>query len=523
MLPVSGKKKMEKRNHGNIIFLGTGSDVGKSITVTAFCRILKNRGVHVAPFKAQNMSNNSYVTIEGGEIGRAQVAQAEAAGLLPSVHMNPVLLKPTGRSGAQVVIQGHVHKNMVAQEYYAFKQMLKQAVRQSFDLLAAQYDAIVMEGAGSCAEVNLRDHDIVNFEMALQTQTPVILVADIDRGGVFAQIIGTLAIISQQERDLVAGFIINKFRGDPALFDDGIAYIEKETNKPVFGLVPFYDDIHIDPEDSMSLDAMIEKNASIENTVGDASPDFSPSKDKIRILIPRLPHVSNFTDIEALAREPEVAILWAKTPDLIQQADAVILPGSKSVIHDMAYLHETRWPEAINRFLTTEKGMVIGLCGGFQMLGRRIMDPERLEGGREHIDGLGLLDITTRLDAKKVVRHATGRDVLFNTRVKGYEIHMGQTALGPSARPFILQDNESDGAVAANRRVFGTYFHGLFDCGEFRKKFLDRLAAEKGLALDPAINRPDYWHVKEDNYNRLADHFSRYTRVEEILHLMGIA
>ncbi len=505
------------------MFLGTGSDVGKSITVTAFCRILKNRGIRVAPFKAQNMSNNSYVTIEGGEIGRAQVAQAEAAGLLPSVHMNPVLLKPTSEKGAQVIINGHVHKNMISQEYYAFKNELKQAVGNSYDTLAAQYDAIVMEGAGSCAEVNLRTHDIVNFEMALQTNAPVVLVADIDRGGVFAQIFGTLSIISKKERDLVAGFIINKFRGDPALFEDGIAYIEKETGKPVFGLVPYYHDIHIDPEDSLSLDASIKDIARIGKDKTPPPTGVSASEDKIRIIIPRLPHVSNFTDIEALAREPEVDVLWAETPDQIENADAVILPGSKNVIYDMRYLHDHRWPAAINNFVKTGKGMVMGLCGGFQMLGRQITDPDGLEGEQEKIDGLGLLDLCTRIGSKKVLRHSTGKEVLFNTRVSGYEIHMGQTTLGKSAQPFILGNNRNDGAISGNRRVFGTYFHGLFDSGAFRKKFLEHLAAQKGLDLNPDINRPDYWQIKEKNYDRLADHFSRYTRVEEILQVMGLA
>ncbi len=497
------------KNVKKIIFLGTGSDVGKSVTATAFCRILKNRGVRVAPFKAQNMSNNSYVTAEGGEIGRAQVAQAEAAGRLPSVYMNPVLLKPCSDVGAQVVVLGKVHQTMPAREYYSFKDQLKKTVMESFEILASDCEAIVMEGAGSCSEVNLRQNDIVNFDMALSVDAPVVLVADIDRGGVFAQIIGTLAIISKEERDLIAGFIINKFRGDPKLFDDGIAYIEKKTGKPVFGLVPYYKGFGIDTEDSMSLDAAMKKVS-------------GPVSGKINIAVLRLPHVSNFTDIEVLAGEPEVTITWLKSPESLNDFHALIIPGSKSVIHDLVVLKEAGWPRAMEQYVKNRQGFVIGLCGGYQMLGHTIEDPLGIEGNITGTSGLGLLDIKTRIEPVKMVELSEGKDRLFNARVNGYEIHMGQTVIGNSAEPFIDIAGRTDGAVSPGGQVFGTYLHGLFDCGDFRKKFLMKIAGLNNVSFDADIVRKDQWKVKDKNYDLLAEHFETYTDVDQILDTMNI-
>ncbi|MDY6830831.1 MAG: cobyric acid synthase [Thermodesulfobacteriota bacterium] len=492
----------------SIMFLGTGSDVGKSVITTAFCRILKQRGVRVAPFKAQNMSNNAYVTLEGGEIGRAQAVQAEAAGLLPSVHMNPVLLKPVSDRGVQVVVQGRVVDTLSGRAYYESRDQVQSRIMESFSILKAGYEAILMEGAGSCCEVNLRPRDVVNFEMALATGSPVVLVADIDRGGVFAQIIGTMELISPKERDLVAGFIINKFRGDPDLFAGGISFIEQRTGRPVLGLAPYFKDIHIDMEDSMSLDETLARTG--------------PVKGKINIAVVKVPHVANFTDIHALEQEPETNIVWLSSPADLAPYQAVILPGSKSVIADMTVLHEQGWPRALSRYLEAGQGRVVGLCGGYQMLGRTIEDPEGVEGASPHATGFGLLDITTRIEAVKQVRLSSGRDRLFGAKVHGYEIHMGNTRMGEQALPFIDFDHQPDGAVSVDGRVMGTYLHGLFDSGVFRGRFLAALAKAGHIPFDPSGLREDYDQVRQRNYDLLAEHVKRHVEVDRILALMGI-
>jgi adenosylcobyric acid synthase len=484
------------------MFLGTGSDVGKSILATAYCRILKNQGYVVAPFKAQNMSNNSYVTIEGGEIGRAQAAQAEAAGVLPSVYMNPVLLKPTGEMGSQVIICGNVHKNMSAADYYRYKSIVKKQVLNSYQKLSDQYQWIVLEGAGSCCEVNLRQHDIVNFEMALQINAPVIIVADIDRGGVFAQIIGSMALISEQEKKLVAGFIINKFRGNPKLFQDGIRFIESHTGKPVLGLVPYYHHIHIDMEDSMSLDASIKH-----------------SKNLIHIAVVRPDHISNFTDLEALASEPEVSINWLTKPDRLMEHDAVVIPGSKNVIYDISQLYQRGWPDALRAYLKKDRGFIIGLCGGYQMLGHRISDPEGMEGIQKEVSGFGLLDIHTIIETTKIVKKSCGKERLFQSHVAGYEIHMGRTQSGNNVIPFIDFDTHKEGSISNDGNVFGTYLHGLFDSGSFRKNLLYHIAKKNHIQLNSDIDHLDYWDLKEQNYERLAGHFQEYTQVNNIIQI----
>ncbi|KPA11100.1 cobalamin biosynthesis protein CobQ [Candidatus Magnetomorum sp. HK-1] len=496
---------VKKNSSRNLMFLGTGSDVGKSIVATAFCRIFKNEGYAVAPFKAQNMSNNSYVTMEGGEIGRAQATQAEAAGLLPSVHMNPVLLKPTGDMGSQVVVCGQVFKNMTAKDYYTFKDDIKFQVLKSYHSLENQYECIVLEGAGSCCEVNLRKHDIVNFEMALSVKAPVIIVADIDRGGVFAQIIGSMELISKQERNLVAGFIINKFRGDPQLFQDGIAFIEEKTQKPVLGLVPYYKDIHIDREDSMSLD---NSQINIFNT-------------PIKIAVIRLSHVSNFTDIEALESEPEVSIHWLVSPNNLLNYDAIIIPGSKNVIYDLKQIEKKGWFEALHDYTQKDRGMIVGLCGGYQMLGKEIHDPKETEGPLKEALGIGLLDISTEMDTIKVVKRSSGKDRLFQTSVRGYEIHMGKTRLNQNASAFIDLQGYSDGAISKNKMVFGSYLHGLFDSGTFRQKFLECIAKKNNIEMNHSIKHSDYWDFKEKNYELLGNHFKKYTQTERIIQILN--
>ncbi len=492
------------------MFLGTGSDVGKSVVTTAFCRVLKRRGVNVAPFKAQNMSNNSFVTLEGGEIGRAQVAQAEACGLTPSVDMNPVLLKPVTDRGSQVVLSGRVHGNMTAREYYAFKTEVRKTVSAAFQRLGQTFEAVVLEGAGSCAEVNLRAHDLVNFDMADAANAPVILVADIDRGGVFAQIVGTLAVISEAERFRLKGFLINKFRGDPDLFTAGVDYLEEKTGKPVFGVIPYLSDIGVDMEDSMSLDQRIGKAA--------AGGAHAPDPSVLSLAAVRLPHISNFTDLQVLEAEPDVTVTWLTSPASLSGFDAVIIPGSKSTVSDAAWMHRRGWKEALGDYAATGAGLVVGLCGGYQILGAEIRDPMGIEGDVFQIEGMNLLELNTEIDKTKIVRVSEGYDTRYGAFVRGYEIHMGKTD-GPGTNTPLL--HLKDGPDGANQdAVFGAYLHGLFDSGRFRRRFLADVAARRQKPFNTHTPREDVWVVKEKIYDRLAEHFENHVDVEAIVAVM---
>jgi len=491
-----------------IMFLGTGSDVGKSIAATAFCRILKRRGFRVVPFKAQNMSNNSYVTVEGGEIGRAQVAQAEAAGLLPSVHMNPILLKPSSELGSQVILQGEVYGQMDAASYHALKPELKKAVLDSYRKLADEYEVIVMEGAGSCCEMNLKQNDLVNFRMAKAAGARCLLVADIDRGGVFAQIIGTYNLMDREEREQTIGFLINKFRGDPGLFSSGIAYIEEKTGKPVLGLVPFYHDIIIDAEDSVAVQ---------EDRL--AARPIGPETVNVGVL--KLPSISNFTDLEVLERERDVVVNYLFRPDeLTGGYDWLILPGAKNVMEDAAWLKRSGWTRTIRSF-AGKGGRILGICGGYQLLGETIRDPLGMESRRKEARGIGLLSLETMLAGEKVVRKVTGTCLLNDRKVNGYEIHMGRTRItGSHGSPFLrlhepgVKRTWYDGWASEDGRIAGTYMHGLFDSPGFRAEFLNRIRARKGLKVRRATQgRLARFH----QYDRLADHFEKYCDVDGIL------
>ncbi len=495
-----------------IMILGTGSDVGKSIVATALCRILRNRGVRVAPFKAQNMSNNSFVTVEGGEIGRAQVVQAEASGLLPSVHMNPVLLKPSSERGSQVVLQGRVYGQMDAVEYHALKPRLRKAVLDSFQRLSDSYDAIVMEGAGSCCEMNLKDRDLVNFPMAESVGASCLLVGDIDRGGIFAQLLGSHHLMTRKERELTAGFLINKFRGDPRLFDSGIDYIERKSGKPVLGLVPVYRDIAIDPEDSVA----VQEDRRIRRPLG---------HDALNVGVLRLPSISNFTDLEILDREPGVILNYLFRPEeLVDGYDLLVLPGAKNVMEDAVWLARSGWKGTVVRFANRGK-RVLGICGGYQLLGRRIHDPSGVESDRPRVRGLGLLPAETVLAEEKVVQRVTGTCLANRKRVSGYEIHMGRTEpSGPGARPFLRVHRPGsavswdDGLVRDDGRVMGTYVHGVLDAPGFRGDLLNSVRREKGLReRAPRKGRLARFH----QYDRLAEHFERYCDVERILRLVS--
>ncbi len=489
------------------MFLGTGSDVGKSIATAAFCRIFKRKGFRVAPFKAQNMSNNSYVTIEGGEIGRAQVVQAEASGVPPSVHMNPILLKPSTTLGAQIVLQGKVFDQMEAAHYHAFKPRLKKAVMESFQRISRDYDLIVMEGAGSCCEMNLKKNDLVNFQMAKSADAPCVLVADIDRGGVFAQVIGTYDLMTRKEKDLIIGFLINKFRGDPALFSSGIEYIETKTGKPVLGLVPFFQDIIIDSEDSVA----VQDDKRAPSPVG---------PNTVNIGVIRLPAISNFTDIEGLTWEKDVVVNYLSRPgELSAEYDCLILPGTKNVMEDAVWLARAGWKKAIVRF--ADKKRILGICGGYQLLGNRVMDPHGVESDRKVVSGMGLLPVETLLEGQKIVRKVAGTCLLNGKRIKGYEIHMGKTGIqGMAGEPFLRihepgkKKSWKDGWCLDKGKIAGTYVHGILDATGFRGDFLNTLRKAKGLKeRSPKQGRRARFH----QYNRLADHFEKHCHVDRIM------
>lgn len=479
-----------------IMIQGTGSHVGKSILTAALCRILRQDGYSVAPFKAQNMALNSYVTADGLEMGRAQVVQAEAAGIAPCVEMNPILLKANSDVGCQVILKGKVFGNMSATEYHQFKDKAWSIVVESYEKLAAEYDVVVIEGAGSPAEVNLKDRDIVNMRVALMAKAPVLLAADIDRGGVFASLVGTMELLEPHERRQVAGFIINKFRGDKTLLQPGLDFLKQKTGIPAIGVIPYLKDIHVQEEDGVAL----------ESRRGCAlSPDTGRP---IKIDIVRLPHISNFTDFDALSREPSVQLRFAEPEDDLSSAHAVIIPGSKNTIGDLLFLKQWRMDAEIRRYYMGG-GTVVGICGGYQMMGRLVRDPHGVETDKGVEEGLGLLDTETVLERDKVTRQVEAvlqksgpeTDIL-----RGYEIHMGLTSLGPAATPMlqiIRRGAEAvdieDGAVSRDGRAWGTYIHGIFDNDLFRETFL------KGLGVDAVTASRNYAELREKGLDDLAD------------------
>jgi adenosylcobyric acid synthase len=486
--------------------LGTGSDVGKSVITTALCRLFVHRGLRVAPFKAQNMSNNSGVTPEGLEMGRAQIVQAEAAKIPPHVDMNPVLLKPTSEIGSQVVLLGKVSENSAARDYHAKKEKLFSTAAAALERLRRNYDLVVMEGAGSCAEVNLMDHDIVNLRMAEHAGAPVVLVADIHRGGVFAQVLGTLQCLQPHQRDMIRGVIVNRFRGDISLFEEGIRWIEQKTEKRVFGVLPWYNHIIIESEDSVVIENP--KKVALEAGSGPA------------VAVIRIPHISNFTDFEPLLglKQPQVYFL-EKVQDLASFR-AVILPGSKNTCFDLQWLGSSGWSQKLAEYVQTG-GHVLGICGGYQMLGSQVHDPEGLEGRPGSTPGLGLLPVETVLKAPKtttLTQFCRGND-----QGCGYEIHMGQTRrtggqplFQVSARNSVAC-REDDGCVSADCRIMGTYIHGLFDNPAITRFWLD------GIGLS-GIETPTLGGLEARNreYDLLAEHFAAHVNFDEIARLRSL-
>ena len=485
---------------------GTGSDVGKSIIAAALCRVFTDRGLKVTPFKAQNMSNNSGVTPEGLEMGRAQIVQAEAAGIAPHVDMNPVLLKPTSDVGSQVVLLGEAIGNQTAMDYHQKKKTLVAAAHGALDRLRARHDLVVMEGAGSCAEVNLLAHDIVNFSMAEYADAPVILVGDIHRGGIFAQLVGTLACLPDKFRQRVAGFIINRFRGDLRLFEAGVHWIEEKTGLPVFGVLPWYDHIRIDPEDSV----VIERPRTVM-----VNPDGGPA-----VAIVRIPHISNFTDFDPLRDVDGLAVHFLETPQDLAGFDAVILPGSKNTRYDLDWIKTSGWQPRLEAFRKAG-GQITGICGGYQMMGSAVHDPGGLEGAPGTTPGLGLLPVETVLQAPKTttLSHFTW-DGIDGT---GYEIHMGQTRrAGGSPLVTVVSRNgkaisDVDGCLAEDGKTIGTYMHGLFDTPALIARWLE-LAGITGIDV-PATGGLT---AKEEQYRLLGEHFCKYIDVEKIAKLLKV-
>ncbi len=485
---------------------GTGSDVGKSIVVTALCRIFANQGLRVAPFKAQNMSNNSGVTPEGLEMGRAQIVQAEAARIPPHVDMNPVLLKPTSEKGAQVVILGKAVEDRSATEYHEKKKQLISETTAALDRLRDKYDFIIIEGAGSCAEVNLMAHDIVNLPVAEYANAPVLLVADIHRGGVFAQIIGTLACLPENKKDLIAGFLINRFRGDLALFKDGVKWIEERTDKRVFGVLPWYTHINIEAEDSVVIERP--KPVNLANSSLPA------------IAVIRIPHISNFTDFDPLLSLPGLDLFFLEKVQDLSSFVAVILPGSKNTRFDLAWLNTTGWSESLAAYVK-QGGHVLGICGGYQMMGQYVHDPEGLEGRPGKTEGLGLLPVETVLKAPKTT--TLTKFSWQGVYGSGYEIHMGQTKrLGGEPLLSIHEQNSSpckkdDGCIDHTSQAMGTYIHGLFDTQGIIKRWLE------GLGLKNMEFLERYGLAARDReYDLLAAHFEEYVDIKAITSFLSI-
>lgn len=482
-----------------IMFAGTGSDVGKSIIAAAFCRIFRQDGYCPAPFKAQNMALNSYATPEGLEIGRAQAVQAEAAGVPCHTDMNPILLKPQSDQTSQVVLNGRPVGNRDAYSYFRKegREELRREVCSAYDRLAARYNPIVLEGAGSISEINLRDADIVNLPMALHAGADVILVADIDRGGVFASVYGSLLLLRPQERERIKGILINKFRGDIRLFQSGIQMLEELCGIPVVGVIPYYKDIYIEEEDSLALNAK-----SVQAMQG-----------KVNVAVVLLRHLSNFTDFNALERDPRVHLFYTNNTDELAKADIILLPGSKCTLSDLYELRRNGVAQAIIK-AHREGTTVLGICGGYQLMGQEVLDTDHVEGDIDRLPGLGLLPVTTRLTGEKVTRQVRFRlsenvhpATENSPSMEGYEIHMGATVPveGVPASPLTLMESGQSDGYFVDRTCMGTYIHGILD----NPAFIDFLLEPFSDRLTEAGSAFDYRRFKEEQYDKLADHVRR--------------
>ncbi|MPW26932.1 cobyric acid synthase [Alkalibaculum sp. M08DMB] len=489
----------------NIMFQGTGSSVGKSLLTAGMCRILKDLNYSVAPFKSQNMALNSFITRDGKEMGRAQVVQAETAKIEPIVEMNPILLKPSSDVGSQVIVMGEVFKNMTATEYHSSKPMFKGVIKEAYDKLNEKYECIVIEGAGSPAEINLRENDLVNMGMAEMVDAPVVIIGDIDRGGVFASLYGTYMLLEEEERSRVKGFIINKFRGDVKLLEPGIKMLEDKINIPCLGVIPYFK-LHIDDEDSVSLRFTHQ------------------GKKELVIGVVRLPHISNFTDFTPFEMEPDVEIKYINSVFDFEDIDLLIIPGSKNTIEDMVYLTNSGLSKKI---LEHHKNNfpIVGICGGYQILGYEITDNGNNESNIQKTGGLGLININTLIsNEKRTVQVEGDVDIEFmgarlKTKVRGYEIHMGVTDFNESYNTFVhLDEGHDDGAINHEGNVLGTYLHGVFDNDEFRKFVLDIIRKSKGI--ETKDNDLSFEEFKESQYVELANIMKANINLEKMIQII---
>lgn len=479
-----------------IMVQGTTSDAGKSVLVTGLCRVMVRHGLKVAPFKPQNMALNSAVTFDSGEIGRAQAVQAQACNLEPHSDMNPVLLKPNSDVGAQVIIHGKALTEMDAETFHDYKKTAMRAVLDSYRRLQCQYETIIVEGAGSPAEINLRDNDIANMGFAEAVDCPVILIADIDRGGVFAHLVGTLELLSQSERDRIKGFVINRFRGDITLLQSGLDWLEKKTGKPVLGVLPYLQGFHLEAEDAVAAAQELDKN-----TV------------HLKVLVPVVSRISNHTDFDALRLHPQVDIRFLGPDEPIPAADLIVLPGSKSVRRDLQWLRDNGWDEALKKHLRYG-GKVIGICGGFQMLGDVIADPAGVEGEPGESPGFGLLQFSTEIKNNKCLRRVNGFLNIDHSAVEGYEIHAGISSGPALLNPAIQLQHGSDGAISADGNIFGTYVHGLFDNANACASIL----SWAGLTQ---VKRLNYRDRQESEIERLADAIEKHLDLRHIFPSMS--
>ena len=491
-----------------IMFQGTGSSVGKSIIVAAVCRILNNKGYSVAPFKSQNMSLNSFITLDGKEMGRAQVVQAEAARILPQVEMNPVLLKPTSDVGSQVIVNGEIFQNMEAQKYFSAKDYLVPHVKKAFETLSQKYEVIVIEGAGSPAEINLRSRDIVNMGLAEMIDTDVILIGDVDKGGVFASLYGTFLLLSESEQKRIKGFVINKFRGNVDLLMSGVEMLEALINRPCLGVIPFIHELKIDDEDSVT------------------ERFFHKSEKQIKVGVIKLPYMSNFTDFTVFDLENDVNLEYINSNEQLEDCDLIIIPGSKNTIHDMKFLMTSGLNVGIYK-AHRKYVPIIGICGGYQILGQSIEDIYGVESNEMKINGLGLLDVKTQMSKSKMTRQASGRmlkgfmNLSFEeSAINGYEIHMGETQLlSENVEPFMITDHEeNDGAISEDGFVMGTYYHGIFDNDHFRNSILNHFRIQKGLS--PQSETITFESFKESEYDRLALHVENHLNMELMMSIL---
>lgn len=507
----------EKNSSARLMIQGTSSSVGKSVLAAAFCRIFYQEGYLVSPFKAQNMALNSFVTAAGGEMGRAQVVQAQAAGVDPDVRMNPVLLKPSGPSGSQVIIMGQSQGNVTALRYHGeYQRMTWPSVQKALHSLLDEYEILVIEGAGSPAEVNLKSNDIVNMRIALEAKSPVLLVADIDRGGALASVVGTLELLEPEERATVKGIIFNKFRGELALLQPALDFIEEKTGIPVLGVVPYFK-IRIPDEDSVALTEAAEKPTAVLT-------------DQLDVAVVRLPYISNFTDFDALEDEPDVSVRYVTEVANLGTPDLIVLPGSKNTLADLRFLHESGLGERISR-LSAENVPLIGICGGYQMMGRSVFDPLHTESELEEVAGLGILPMVTEFYPQKHTVQSTGTILANNEffqactgeRVVGYEIHMGRSTLDAGQTPLFNLTSQGvtypDGLQMGNS--FGTYLHGIFDNDHLRTELLKWLwqRMDRSRPVEATVSQAS---LRESAFNELADLVRKSVDMERIRAIMGL-